>query len=365
MSAALYPLETAFRAALSICRRRPAPPTDLLLCTVDHFEPHMGGASDDIAYRRTADWLERFPRIRKAHRDSAGCMPAHTLFYPWDEFEPGAFEQICDFCRAGNAEVEIHLHHENDTEAGLRQKLQQAIGHYTAGGALARWPDGKPAFAFIHGNWALNNSRIEAGRNYCGVQNETDVLWEEGCYADFTFPAWKKTSQPRQVNSIFYAHAGARPGKPHDRGVRARRGHAPPPGLMIVSGPLTPYADANSGRLKLGMDDGDLAATFRFKRDRISRWLGAGIHVMGRPDRLFIKLHCHGAPDANREMLLGSDLDALYTAAGELTAPGSGYRIHYVTARQMFNVIRATELDLPGPVESLRDAVLQRPAFAG
>ena len=32
------------------------------------------------------------------------------------------------------------------------------------------------------------------------------------------------------------------------------------------------------------------------------------IQVQGRPDRIFIKLHCHGAADANRHALLGEDL---------------------------------------------------------
>ena len=51
---------------------------------------------------------------------------------------------------------------------------------YREHGALPSWPDGRPAFAFIHGNWALDNSRLENVRNYCGVNDELTILRETG-----------------------------------------------------------------------------------------------------------------------------------------------------------------------------------------
>src|SRR5439155_17963245 len=102
-------------------------------------------------------------------------------------------------------EIELHLHHHDDTDATLRALLREALHTYRQHGALSAWPDGRLAFGFIHGNWALDNSRHDHGRNYCGVNNELTVLMEEGCYADFTFPAWQHTAQPRQTNSLYYA----------------------------------------------------------------------------------------------------------------------------------------------------------------
>ena len=89
--------------------------------------------------------------------------------------------------------------------------LRAAIEQWQAVGALGRWPGTeRPAFGFIHGNWALDNCRIEDGQNFCGVNDEITILQQEGCYADFTFPAWQCIAQPVQTNSIYYA-VGYRP----------------------------------------------------------------------------------------------------------------------------------------------------------
>ena len=77
---------------------------------------------------------------------------------------------------------------------------------------------GRPAYGFIHGNWALDNSRPD-GR-WCGVNNELDVLRETGCYADFTFPSAPSPTQPRKINSIYYAVDDPQPtpfARPGDR----------------------------------------------------------------------------------------------------------------------------------------------------
>ena len=109
------------------------------------------------------------------------------------------------------------------------------------------------------------------------------------------------------------------------------------------------------------MDDADLAHSFRYSPDRFDRWVAAGIHIQGRPDRIFIKLHCHGSADRNREALLGRDLDALFTDAESRFNDGSRYRLHYVTAREMFNLVKATEAGIDD-VDSARDFVLPHPS---
>src|SRR5213078_673629 len=95
---------------------------------------------------------------------------------------------------------------------------------------------GEVVYGFIHGNWALDNSRPD-GR-YCGVGNELDVLRETGCYADFTLPAFPSPCQTRTVNSIYYA--AGRPGcaKSHDTGAPAGVGRPPVRGLLMIQGPL-------------------------------------------------------------------------------------------------------------------------------
>ena len=227
----LYDVEIGLRAAAHVGQtrlrqalQRPSGPVDLFLCLVDHFEPQVGRPPADVAQERLDDWLVRYPQVSGQHRDWDGRHPAHSFFYPWDEYEAGEFPRLAELCAAGWGEVEIHLHHENDTDATLREKFRAAIDMFRGFGALSQWPDGRPAWGFIHGNWALDNSRVENGRNFCGVNNELTVLLEEGCYADFTFPAWQHVAQPRLTNAIYYATDDPHLPKSYESGIPARVG---------------------------------------------------------------------------------------------------------------------------------------------
>jgi len=130
---------------------------------------------------------------------------------------------------------------------------------------------------------------------------------------------------------------------------------------MLVQGPLVPHSTRRGLIPAPVMEDADLAHYRRFTPERFDRWVRAGIHVEGRPDRVFIKLHTHGAEDRNRIALLEEDLPALYEDADRRFNDGSRYRMHYVTARELFNVIRATEEKADGPQERLRDWLLPPP----
>lgn len=360
-----FDIEIGLRAAEAVrrsaARSRSGRTTDLFLCLVDHFEPQVGRPEPAKARERLEDWLRRYPGIAGRHRDADGRPPAHVFYYPWDEYDGQEFCRLTELCAAGWGEIELHLHHKDDTDPSLRAKLRDAIAAYRRNGALSVWPDGRPAFGFVHGNWALDNSRQENGRNFCGVNNELTVLQEEGCYADFTFPSWQHLSQPRQVNSIYYAVDDPDRPKSYDTGNRARTGIPDPSGLLMVHGPLVPYV-LRRGRLpRVAFDDGDLASYRRYEPARLDRWVRAGVHVIGRPDRIFIKLHCHGAADANRLALLGEDLEALFSDAEARYNDGTRYRLHYVTTREIYNIVKATEENLSGEIGALRDLKLPRP----
>src|SRR5579871_6206508 len=363
----LFKLEIATRAvaaqALGPKRsKRADTPTDLFLCIVDHYEPQVNKPSTEVARGRVEDWLRRYPELARAHRDSEGRVPPHSFFYPWDEYDAWELTRILELCADGYGEVDIHLHHRDDTEATLRQKLRDAVRVFHEHGALSQWPDGKPAWGFIHGNWALANSRCENGRNFCGVNNEVELLQKEGCYADFTFPAWPHTAQPRQMNSIYYAKADALRPKSYDRGVPAQSGQTQQEGLLLIQGPLVPYLAGRGRAPRLAMEDSDLAHYARYSPARMDRWVQAGIHVHGRPDRVFIKLHSHGAEDQNRAMMLGGDLDALFADAEARYNDGKRYRLHYVTAREMFNIVKATEAGIEDMAPA-RDFILPPPGM--
>jgi hypothetical protein len=326
--------------------------TDVCLCVVDHFEPSVG---------QPTRWVERYPKIAKKHKDADGCSPAHSFFYPYDEYDEWEFCELVALCQSGWGEIDLHLHHKDDTSESLTQKIREAIQLYHRKNVLPTWPDGRPAWGFIHGNWALDNSRCEHGKNFCGVNNELTLLQQEGCYADFTFPAWEHTAQPRQLNSIYYATDDPLQPKSYDTGVVARAGKIGTGTLLLIQGPLMPFVKSSKRGPRPAMDDGDLASYRRYSPERLDRWIRAGVHLAGRPDRVFIKLHCHGAADANREALLGTDFEALFSDAEARYNDGKRYRLHYLTAREMFNVVKATEADPSLSVHAARNFILAKP----
>src|SRR5436190_1427038 len=73
---------------------------------------------------------------------------------------------------------------------------------------------------------------------------------------------------------------------------------------------------------------------------RVRSWVAQEVHVEGRPEWVFVKVHTHGAPEANARSLLGAPGRALHEALRRYN-DGHAWRLHYVTAREMYNVAMA------------------------
>ncbi len=349
----------------SIERRLAGPPRNadepihILLCIADHFEPSWNGDSgvEATAIAETADarvqaWVREYPRLLGAFRDTDGRAPRHTFFYPIDQYEPRHVDAIATLCQQGFGEVEIHLHHDNDTAENLERTLNRFQHLFVQRhGLLGHWPDGRIAYGFVHGNWALDNSRPD-GR-WCGVHNELDVLRRTGCYADFTLPAAPDASQTSKINSIYYAIGSPGCCRSHDRGVDV--GMAPPPsnGLMLVQGPLRLWWPKGSWTPRI--ENGCLQHTQPPSMARLEQWIRAGVSIPSRPDWLFVKLHTHGAPESNQRLLLGEPMLKFHRELAERAAQDTRFKFHYVTAREMYNLAKAAEAGWTGTVAAARD----------
>jgi hypothetical protein len=333
-------------------RPKPSPsePIHVLLCIADHFEPHWGGgggASAQTADERVAAWVRDYPARLGGFRDSDGRPPRHTFFYPIDQYNERHVDAIAGLCRAGFGDLEIHLHHDGDTAENLHATLRRwsqllAERH----GLLGRWPDGHVAYGFVHGNWALDNSRPD-GR-WCGVDNELDVLRRTGCYADFTYPSAPDPTQTATINSIYYATGCPHRRKSHDRGTLV--GAAPPPrdSLMLVQGPLRLWWPRS--RWTPAIENGCLQRGQEPSMERLEQWIRAGVRVPSRPDWIFVKLHTHGAVEANRRMLLGDPMLRFHKNVADRAVTDNNFKFHYVTAREMYNLAKAAEAGFRGPV---------------
>ncbi len=325
-------------------------PVDLFVAICDHWEPECYGASHEKAVERVQRWVYQYPKAFAKFRDFNGRPPQHTFFFPQDEYRPEYLDEIALLCAEGYGDVDVHLHHDNDTADQFREKLESFRDTlFHRHGLLRRDPlTNQIVYGFIHGNWALCNSRPD-GR-WCGVDQELTILRETGCYADFTLPSAPSECQTRTINSIYYAKDIPGRRKSHDIGVRSRVGQtAPADHLLMVQGPLC--LDWQNRKLGLvpRIENGDLtegrAPTWR----RFQHWMNVGVHVAGRPNWKFIKLHTHGCKDGNIDMLLGPEMQAFHEELAVQRQANPHLKLHYVTAWEMAQLVRQAETGVTTP----------------
>jgi hypothetical protein len=322
----------------------------VLLCFCDHFEPKAEGADIATGRRRVAAWVERFPKQLGHFRDSDGRPPRYTFFFPMEEYEPEYLDALAGLCRAGYGEVEIHLHHDNDAPDGLRQKLLAFKDTLvTQHGLLSRHrSNGGIAYGFIHGNWTLCNARRDG--KLCGVNNEIEILLQTGCYADFTYPSAPSETQPPIINRIYYA--ADRPGEPrsHEVAVPSKDN-----ALMLVQGPLLLDWQHRKWGIFPGIENGCVQTTQPPNIERLPHWLRARVQAAGRPDWFFVKLHAHGAPEHDHETLLGAPMVRFHEDLAKLARDNPKIHYHYVTARELYNLVKAAEAGYQGPIAGALD----------
>ncbi len=328
----------------------------VFLAVCDHFEP-LHGTDEQGALDRLQRWAEDYPRLAGRYRGADGRGPRHSFFFPIEQYDPAHLRLLSDICTATGSEIEVQLHHDHDTAASLGEKLRTGIAQLSAHGCLPKDRQGRTRFGFVHGNWSLCNSRSD-GR-WCGVPDEIAVLRAHGCYADFTFPSAPSETQPRAVNQIGYARE-CNSARALDTLLPACAGSTQSlrdsmRDLLLVQGPL----DLNWSRRKWGilprLENADLTRANPPTLERLRLWARQRIHVIGKPGWVFIKLHSHGAVPANADALIGPPAEQFHAQFTTTFAHELGAQVHYVTAREMVNLIHAAEDETSAPLVECLD----------
>jgi hypothetical protein len=300
----------------------------------DHYEPLRQGASMQTALGLVGQWRDKWPKIAEdAPRDAAGQCPQYSFFYPQEDYRRELLDAIAEMVRLGVGDVDIHLHHDNEQRESFIQKVTEYCCRLTENHGLLRQQDGRTVFGFIHGNWALDNSRPD-GKG-CGLNGEIALLRDLGCYADFTMPSAPSPTQGRIVNQIYWCtnNSDNRP-KSYDRGIEATIGGGRQGDLLLITGPL---GLRFGERLMPRMEAGEIAGYDMPTPLRISQWFDLAPTI---GDDLFIKLYTHGALEMNLEPLLDQGLANLFRWVAD-EADRRGIEIHWATAWQMYQAADA------------------------
>jgi hypothetical protein len=355
------------RSIIRFFQAKPEGPTHIMFAFVDHFEPGNGNADLEEQISRVDDWVHRYPTLASKHKDSDGICPQHTFFFPPHYDTHDHLERIVKLCSRGFGEVEMHLHHDRqepwpDDETSLQRKILDCVNDYSRYGVFCL-PDGKKKYGFVHGDWALANSL--KGGEHCGVNDELSILEETGCYADFTFPI-SNEAQPKLANTFFYGQSSASCPKGYNKyNSAAKVGKKRTKGILFIQGIIGLRLRSRMHLFKPSIEQSNISSSdFPFPA-RIDYWVNKSIHVKGKPDWIFIKIHGHGASaeKADREILLNKDSELMFSYFEENYNDMQKFFLHYVSAREMYNIVKAAECGEEGNPNRYRDYIVPRYSY--
>lgn len=306
----------------------------LWVALTDHYEPLVTGKVGlQQAKARVGAWRHLWPQIAmSAPLDATGQPPCFTFFYPQEEYNREILDSLAEISRSGLTDVEVHIHHSDDTAATLTAKLSEFLSRLEEHHGLLHRHNNQRVFGFIHGNWALDNS-LPGGR-WCGVTGELQVLRDLGCYADFTMPSVPSPTQSRIVNSIYWTNGDPTQPRGFDSGTQAAPGAGRRGDILMVEGPL------GLRWRERRIETGELAHYDPPTPYRVQRWLDLAPQL---GDDIFLKIFGHSAREDNAAALIGTPgspgaLGSMFQWIHE-AAHERGLEVHWVSAFGMWRAI--------------------------
>ena len=89
--------------------------------------------------------------------------------------------------------------------------------------------------------------------------------------------------------------------------------------------------------------------------------VGTWIHVPGKPDWVIVKTHTHGT--VNAASVLGPPMHEGFRCLEEKYNDGKNFILHYVTARELYNIVKAAEAGEQGNPEQFRNYCVGAPRY--
>ena len=350
-------------------------PLHVMFAFVDHFEPFSTSIPE------TRIWVDDYIDMACQHVDADGRHPVHSYFAFWAGYEVGCgngfnihsiLKTLNEATYQGYGEVEYHLHH-GVRDEGTRSEAaatnefltwtNKAINVFNSHGAMiTAEPVPQIAFGFIHGMWALDNSRTavwndpNSARQYCGVNQELRLLRELNCYADFTFKSPMPMTPEKTVDSIFYAR---------DDEFWASYQNLNNVFLVEVNQPMQGdlmIIESSNAPNNVGVHRNDYNAPATLAR--MDEWVGHNVHVVGQNNWVFVKVYTHGCLEDLTyqpawDAFFGPPMDQFYTDIETKYNDGINWKLHYVSAREMYNIVKAAEAGMTGDPGQYRDFVIK------
>ena len=161
-------------------------------------------------------------------------------------------------------------------------------------------------------------------------------------------------------SDLYYATEDGGP-KSHDTGIDVEVGGKPSGDLLLIQGPLALNWRERKWGVLPRIEHADVAGGTRPTPARMDLWVKQRIGVQGKPDWIFVKVHTHGCQERNFTATFGEVAEKMHSYLQSRYNDGERYRLHYVTAREMYNLAKAAEAGQTGEPNEYRDFVLPPP----
>ena len=309
-------------------------PIDIIFSSVNRFDPIDAGDDPELQTSIIKQWAELYPAIINGVLDSDGYPPKNTWFCPADESLSEILHPLLNLCDNGFGEMEVMIDIGGEPAVQDINKLARIIEKYRHNGI----PE------LENRNQTLNFAIITAVKEPIAQIEEREkvrkVLTSSedlGGYADFTSPVHSMIKR-RKLNRIYDLSEQSR-GPDKDEVAKSPGENSRDPGLFLnFPGPL--FFNYENYSLLPYMDNAEISSEKPFERKRVENWIKANVHVAGKPEWLFLRTSTRGAKPDIANMLLGDDGRQMYMQlVDKFSYPD--YRLHFVTAREAYNIAAA------------------------
>jgi hypothetical protein len=319
-------------------------PEHVIFLIADHHEHSF---DDSKALQSARAWNKKYIENIRGQTDSYGNIFQYTWFYPYDNKRtPSALVELNRMPFDGYGEIEFHWHNWDVENNEFHNNLSDALTWFNSLGIMLPMGENATAkFGYVAGNWDLDNA---LGTKVQGPSREIESLKSLGGYADFTFPNYSKT-QPSHFSEIYYVTDNDLD-RSYDVGQELEVTGLPRDDLIVFQGPTA--FDLATRRAEFGTVEAWWPADWAH---RIPLWIKHAPFVQGKSQWRFVKTYTHGVQ--SREFILSSHFTDMLSTLKNYTDE-HGIKLHYMTAREAFNVVKAAEAGLKGDPEEYKDYII-------
>ncbi len=323
-------------------REKTAFPKDIVVAFIFICRPYGGSPVDlNTVLTELADLASDHTDSDSVHLKMTFAL--HSLYS--DSVE---FSILSQWCGDQSSELELLLPCEVLKGRLFREALHRSVKRLNSLG-WARTIDAEIRLAVVR-------ERCENEHEWISLQRQIRALKDIGCYADMSFPDIGIRDQPVRINTICYMSSVA--SDPFVDRMALRTGEVGIGDLVVIDGPL--LIDWTDWRHRFGplVEDGRLTPMNPPDPCRAGSWIRANVHVIGQPNWIFAKLKIAEVSNVASVRKFREWLDRTLTYLETMYRDNEAYRLHYVTAREMYNISKAAEAGRTGDAGAFRNYII-------